>query len=301
MIWLIGNKGMLGTEISLLLEKSGMTFIGTDREVNIADPPVLGSFAEKQTRPFTWIINCAAYTAVDMAEDDIEMCRGLNTAGPGKIADIARQNGARLIHISTDYVFNGIAIMDDVHGGIRPYKEDDPTAPLSIYGLTKRDGELAVLKNNPRSYVIRTAWLYGRYGYNFVIAMLRLMKEQNEIKVVNDQHGSPTWVGDLAKLIIEIIKTEHHSQKIPYGIYHYTNRGNITWFEFAQEIYNQGRGLGLLNNDCVVRPCSSAEYSTKAKRPAYSVLDKTKIEAALGIDIPFWNESLIKYLQESKP
>jgi dTDP-4-dehydrorhamnose reductase len=291
---------MLGAEISLQMEKFGLHFIATDREVDIADLVALDRFIEKQAEPLTWIINCTAYTAVDKAEDDVEICRSLNTDGPGNIAAVAMQNGARLIHISTDYVFNGIGVMDDARGGIRPYKEDDPTNPITIYGLTKRDGELTVLKNNPRSYIIRTAWLYGRHGSNFVTAMLRLMNEQNEIKVVNDQYGSPTWVGDIAKLIIEIINTGHQTQKLPYGIYHYTNKGNITWFEFAREIYSQGRRLGLLNNVCAVRPCTSAEYHTKAKRPGYSVLDKTKIEAALGIDIPAWTESLIKYLQESK-
>ncbi|GHV70523.1 NAD(P)-dependent oxidoreductase [Spirochaetia bacterium] len=289
MIWLIGNKGMLGTELSLLLEKNGMAFTGSDREVDIANPAALKDFAEKAVRPFTWIINCAAYTAVDKAEDDAETCRRLNVDGPGNIAACAKDIGARLIHISTDYVFDGT--------NTRPYREDDPTNPTGVYGLTKRDGELAVLEHNPRSYIIRTAWLYGKHGNNFVATMLRLMNERDEIKVVDDQRGSPTWAGDLVELLTGIIKAEHRDRKLPYGIYHYTNRGNITWFDFAREIYEDGRRLGLVTKDCGVKPCTSAEYPAKVKRPAYSVLDKTKIQAALGIDIPTWDETLIKYLR----
>ena len=281
-----GSKGMLGTELSLLLEKSGCPFLGTDRELDITDTAELGKFVKDQS--FNWIINCAAYTAVDKAEDDGENCRRLNAQGAGNIAACAKSIGANLVHISTDYVFNGL--------GKRPYTEEDTTDPTGVYGLTKRDGELAVQENTPRSYIIRTAWLYGRHGNNFVHTMLRFMNERDEIKVVNDQRGSPTWTFDLAEAIMTIIKTAESGKNVPYGIYHFTDEGEITWYDFANEIYKQGRSLGILTKDCAVKPCSSAEYPAKVKRPAYSVLDKSKIKSALGIEIPAWDKSLKDFL-----
>jgi len=284
-IWLIGCKGMLGTELSLLLEKNNIPFTGTDRELDITDLAALETFIEN-TAAFDCIINCAAYTAVDKAEDDIESCRRLNTLGPANIALCAKKSGSRLIHISTDYVFNGL--------GTRPYREDDPTDPTGVYGLTKRDGETAALESNSLTYIIRTAWLYGKYGNNFVQTMLKLINERDEIKVVNDQHGTPTWAYDLACVIVEFIKAE---KNIPYGIYHYTNDRETTWFDFAGEIYRLGRESGLIAKDCIVKPCTSAEYPARVKRPAYSVLDKTKIKTAAGVSIPAWEKSLQEYLK----
>ncbi|MDR1024779.1 MAG: dTDP-4-dehydrorhamnose reductase [Treponema sp.] len=296
MLWLIGNRGMLGTELSRLFEKEGVSFTGTDREVDITDPAALAAFAEREAaagRSIGWIVNCAAYTAVDRAEDDGETCRRINAGGAANIAAAARNTGARLIHFSTDYVFDGRGIRNAAGGDPRPYREDDLTNPIGVYGLTKRDGENAVLENNPRSCIIRTAWLYGRYGGNFVAAMLRLMNERDEVKVVNDQRGSPTWARDLAGLVLEIIGRDRPPA---WGVYHYTNEGNITWYDFARQIYDAGRGLGLITGDCAVRPCTSAEYPARVTRPAYSVLDKTKIKAALGIDVPAWDTSLRRYL-----
>lgn len=294
MIWLIGNKGMLGTEMSLLLEKSGLPFAGTDRETDITDVAALANYAEKKSIGF--IINCAAYTAVDKAEDDAENCRRLNTLGAGNIAACAKSIGALLIHISTDYVFDGKGITAEGTDNIRPYREDDPTNPIGVYGMSKRDGELAVLKNNPCSYIIRTAWLYGRYGNNFVHTMLRLMNERDEVKVVNDQRGSPTWSFDLAFAILTLIKIIDSGKKVPFGIYHFTNEGNITWFDFAGEIFRQGSEQGGITKDCAVKPCASAEYPAKVRRPAYSVLDKSKIKTALGIEIPAWDKSLKEFI-----
>jgi dTDP-4-dehydrorhamnose reductase len=294
-LWLIGNKGMLGTEFSLLLEKSGLSFIGTDREVDITDPSALRSFTEK--RSIGWIINCAAYTAVDRAEDDAETCRRLNESGAANIAACAKSTGAYLVHISTDYVFDGRGIAAEGAQNPRPYREDDVTNPIGVYGLTKRDGEVAVLANNPCSYVIRTAWLYGRHGNNFVATMLRLMNERDEIKVVDDQRGSPTWTYNLAETVLDLIKSAA-GKNIPFGIYHYSNEGNITWFDFAKEIFRQGREQGRIGRNCSIKPCTSDEYPAKVKRPAYSVLDKSKIKAALGVEIPAWDVSLQKFLQE---
>ncbi|MCL2270085.1 MAG: dTDP-4-dehydrorhamnose reductase [Treponema sp.] len=291
-VWLIGCKGMLGAELSLLLGKAGISFTGTDCEVDIAEPAALDEFI--RNKPVGWIINCAAYTAVDKAEDDAENSRRLNTLGAANIAACARNVGACLIHLSTDYVFDGKGVTEGT--GLRPYREDDETNPVGIYGLTKRDGELAVTAHNPRSYIIRTAWLYGRHGNNFVHTMLRLMNERDEIRVVDDQRGSPTWTFDLASAVISLITTADSDRDIPCGIYHYTNEGNITWFDFAREIYRQGREQGRITKDCVVRPCTSADYPARVTRPAYSVLDKSKIKAALGITIPAWDTSLKEFL-----
>ena len=278
---------MLGAEISLLLENAGLPFTGTDREVDITDQAALTDFINKQEQPFTWIINCAAYTAVDKAEDDKENCRLLNVEGAGNIASIANKIGARFIHISTDYVFNG--------QGIRPYTEEDETDPIGVYGISKRDGEKKVLEENLKSYIIRTSWLYGRHGTNFVRTMLRLMNEREIVSVVNDQRGSPTWAYDLAAAVLELINAVDSGKDIPFGMYHYTNGGNCTWFDFAVEIYRQGRELGCIAKDCTVTPCTSAEYPSKVNRPAYSVLDTAKIKEALGISIPAWEESLKKF------
>jgi dTDP-4-dehydrorhamnose reductase len=293
MIWLIGNKGMLGTELSLLLEKSGYSFIGTDCEVDITNSATLEDFIRVQKdkkQPIDWIINCAAYTAVDKAEDESEICRKLNATGADNIASCAKSVGAKLIHISTDYVFNG--------RGNSPYKEDDAADPVGVYGLTKRDGEIKTLEENKNTYIIRTAWLYGKYGNNFVHTMLKLMNERETIKVVNDQKGSPTWAFDLAETISAFIKTVKAGKDIPYGIYHFTDEGEITWFDFAREIYDQGRALGILTKDCDVTPCTSAEFPAKVKRPAYSVLSKTKIKSAMNIAIPAWDKSLKQFLTE---
>jgi dTDP-4-dehydrorhamnose reductase len=296
MIWLIGNKGMLGTELSALFESRSMACVGTDRDVDITDTAALDAFAARQAAsgsPIDWIVNCAAYTAVDKAEDDTALCRALNTDGPANIAACAKKIGARLVHISTDYVFHG--------DGTRPYRENDPTDPTGVYGLTKRDGEIAALAANDATYIIRTAWLYGRHGNNFVYTMLRLMKERGGATVVNDQRGTPTWAWNLADTVATLIAKAGPAPDpaVPYGIYHYTNKGNITWYDFACEIYRQARATGLLEKDCTISPCTSEQFPAKVKRPCYSVLDKTKIETALGVTIPEWQESLDRFMRLS--
>ncbi|MFP3041973.1 dTDP-4-dehydrorhamnose reductase [Treponema primitia] len=292
MIWIIGNRGMLGRELSVTLERHGLEYIGTGREVDITNPDALSAFVENQKAPFKWIVNCSAYTAVDKAEDDAVICRKLNIDGSGNIAKVAKKIGANLIYISTDYVFDGKGIIGSF--GVRPYKEEDHTSPNGVYAQSKRDGENRVLQENDRSYIIRTAWLYGKYRKNFVYTMLSLMKEKDMISVVNDQRGSPTWTYDLAETITAFIKK---AGTVSFGLYHYTNEGNITWFDFAQEIYAKGKRLGILTKNCMVSPCTSVEFPTRAKRPAYSVLDKTKVKKTLGIDIPDWNISLGEFLK----
>ena len=312
MVWLIGNKGMLGTELSNKLSACGIECVGTDREVDITDSAALERYAESlvfRGKSIRAVINCAAYTAVDKAEDDRDLCSRLNEDGPANIASCAAKYGAVMLHISTDYVFNG--------NGERPYREDDPTDPTGVYGLTKRDGESAALANNPRTWILRTAWLYGAHGNNFVHTMLRLMAEKTELKVVNDQRGTPTWAKDLCEAICAfllsvpaIAREAAHPEACAYktvsspefGIYHFSNEGNISWFDFANEIYLSGRDAGLLDpsKNCSILPCTSAEFPAKVRRPPYSVLDKSKIRAVLDRDIPDWKASLKEYLSSKE-
>lgn len=285
MIWLIGSKGMLGTELRLLLEGGGLEYIGTDSEVDIASFRDLEGFAGAQTGRIDWIVNCAAYTNVDKAEDESELARKINADGPRNIGRLAAGIGAKVVHVSTDYVFDG--------NGKRPWREDDPADPAGAYGRTKREGEKALLEECDESYIVRTAWLYGKYGKNFVATMLRLMREKTEIGVVSDQRGTPTWARDLASALISVMTVPD----VPFGIYHYTGGGETTWYDFAVEIHRLGRSLGLLGRDCVINPLSTDEYPAKVRRPAYSVLDTGKARKALRIEIPEWRKSLAAYLE----
>ena len=283
MIWLIGCKGMLGTEISRQLSENNIEFAGTDIDVDITNPQALADFAKG--KEISYIINCSAYTAVDKAESDEAFAKKLNEDGPRNIANLANQIHAKMIHISTDYVFDG--------NGSSPYTEDMPIAPIGVYGKTKAAGERAVSDNLKEHYIIRTAWLYGWAGRNFVYTMIKAMNTHDSVKVVNDQKGSPTFAGDLAGVILKIIKKDD----VPYGTYHCTDLGEITWWDFTNEIKKQGVELGLITNkDCVVNPCSTDDYPTPAKRPAYSVLCKDKIQKVLGITLPDWKESLKTFL-----
>lgn len=280
MVWLIGCKGMLGTEIARQLKNSNIDYIGTDIDVDITKLEVLEDFANKNPK-IDWIINCSAYTAVDKAEDDKDFANLLNNIGPKNISSVAKKINAKMIHISTDYVFDGT--------GTTPYTEDMDVKPIGVYGQTKADGEKSVIDSGCEYYIFRTAWLYGYDGKNFVYTMLKLMESKQELAVVSDQKGTPTFAGDLANCVIKTITSKN---QIPCGIYHCTDLGEITWYDFACEIYKQGKATGKLSNECKINPCSTDEFPTKAKRPAYSVLSKEKIQQALGIALPMWNESL---------
>ena len=283
MIWLIGCKGMLGTEVARQLTENKIEYVGTDIDVDITNTQALAEFAKGKN--ISYIINCSAYTAVDKAESDKDFAKKLNEDGPRNIANLANQIHAKMIHISTDYVFDGT--------GKTPYTEDMPIAPIGVYGKTKADGEAAVRQNLKEYYIIRTAWLYGWAGKNFVYTMLKAMNNHEAVKVVNDQKGTPTFAGDLANVIIKIIK----KTDVPYGTYHCTDLGEITWWDFTNEIKKQGIASGLITNkDCIVNPCTTEEYPTPAKRPAYSVLSKEKIQKTLGIKLPEWKESLKVFL-----
>ncbi len=287
MIWVIGGKGMLGTEVCRQLEENKIDYVGSDRDVDMTDFSSLEGFASGKNIDF--IVNCAAYTAVDKAESEPDLAEKLNSDGPRNIARLAKKIGAKLIHISTDYVFDG--------SGDSPRTEDMPIAPLGVYGKTKANGEKAVAEETSEYYILRTAWLYGWAGKNFVYTMIRAMNTHDAVKVVDDQKGSPTFCGDLAHVIIEIIQRKG---SVPYGIYHVTNNGEITWWDFTCEIKKQAIEKGYMTNkDCVVNKCTTAEYPTPAKRPAYSVLSKDKIQKILGITLPQWQDSLNKFLTSS--
>ncbi len=291
MIWLIGCHGMLGTEVSRRLKEKKIDFVATGHEVDITDFSALSDFAMNIIgKNIDFIINCAAYTNVDKAESESNLAQRINEDGPANIARLANQIHAILIHISTDYVFDGT---DNL-----PFTENNRIVPIGVYGKTKAAGEIAVQKQLEEYYIIRTAWLYGHAGKNFVYTMLRLMNGRDSIKVVDDQKGSPTFAADLAEVIIKIIEQASSNSPLPYGIYHCTDSGEATWYDFACEIKKQGIELGLIDNkNCIINPCATEEYPTPAKRPAYSVLDKEKIQKTLGITIPAWQESLRKFLE----
>ena len=288
MVWLIGAKGMLASEIAAQLNEHNIQWIGSDKEVDITDQAAVEAFIQQNfaSGSLQWIINCAAYTAVDKAEDDSETAQKLNADALINICTVAKHYGATLIHFSTDYVFDGTSSV--------PYIETDSANPQSVYGCTKLQGEQNIVGLLPEHYIIRTAWLYGRNGANFVSTMLRLMSEKDSLKVVNDQRGSPTYAVDLAKFVLQIIQQNNHR----YGIYHYSNEGNITWYDFACEIYRQGKEIGLLKRTCSVVPCTSSEFPQKAHRPSFSLLNKQKMKEAFSLFVPNWNESLSLYLKE---
>ena len=290
MVWLIGNKGMLGNEVCRTLSKNNIDFVGTDSEVSILDFSALEGFASG--KKISFIVNCAAYTAVDKAESDIDFARELNANGPRNIARLAKKLGVPFIHISTDYVFDGTASS--------PISEETPIKPVGVYGETKAEGEKAIADETSDFYILRTAWLYGWSGKNFVYTMIRAMNSHESVKVVNDQKGTPTNCVTLSSVIAKIIGKRTGGEGIPNGIYHVTDLGEITWFDFTNEIKKQAAEAGLLTNkNCVVNPCDTSEYPTPAKRPAYSVLDKSKIQKTLGIVLPDWKESLKTFIDSA--
>ncbi|MBU6158183.1 MAG: dTDP-4-dehydrorhamnose reductase [Bacteroidetes bacterium] len=229
-----------------------------------------------------YCINCAAYTAVDKAESEQEMAMLVNGESVGNLAAVCKKFNTKLIHISTDYVFDGESET--------PYQPDDKTAPISIYGISKLKGEELCIKENGDAIIIRTAWVYSEFGNNFVKTMMRLMKERPEIKVVNDQIGAPTYAADLAKACMHIID----SGKWESGIYHYSNSGKMSWYDFAVAIKE------MIGSSCVVHPIPTADYPTPAKRPKFSLLNTDKISAIFGVDIPDWRISLTHCIAQLK-
>lgn len=283
MIWLIGNKGMLGQDLSLELEEAGIPFVGSDREVSILEPEALRGFAEG--KDLSCIINCSAYTAVDKAEEEVDFAYVLNRDGAANIADLAASLDIPLIHISTDYVFDGTSSL--------PLAEDALTGPVGVYGASKLAGEQEIRSRCNKHFIIRTAWLYGRFGANFVYTMVKLMNRLENLKVVDDQIGSPTWTRDLTKLIARIISVKSET----YGTYHLSGEGECSWFGFAGEIYKMGREKGLIGSECVINPCTSEEFPTPARRPAYSLMSKEKVKNIFSYKPRHWEESLQLFLE----
>ncbi len=278
MIWLIGNRGMLGTDVEKLLKRRSRPHVMSDIDIDITDYAALRDFAARHD--IGWIINCSAYAAVDAAEDEREKAFQVNADGVLNIARVAEEKGAALVHVSTDYVYDGEKS--------DPYREDDATNPIGAYGESKLAGERNVASAMTRYFILRTAWLYGETGKNFLHTMIRLFGERDEVRVVADQWGSPTYTGDLAAAIMAIV--EGNSAR--YGIYHYTNEGRTCWHEFAVEIYALARRYGLVDRDVRILPITTAEYPTKARRPKNSYLLKDKIIRDLGVRCRPWREAL---------
>ena len=274
-----GSNGQLGKELQdLARDLPAFEFIFMGRqELPVEDVACVNETFNKWQPAYC--INCAAYTAVDKAESDKETAFLINANAVGNLARASFLYNTRLIHISTDYVYDGNAVS--------PYKEEHPTSPVNIYGLTKLKGEALCLLNNPDSIIVRTSWVYSVYGHNFVKTMLKLMKERPEVRVVSDQVGAPTYAADLAAAILKII---NHTEWIP-GIYHYTNTGRTSWYEFASCIRQH------INASCKVTPILTIQYPTPAKRPGFSLLDTEKIRRTFGITIPLWEESLEQCLR----
>jgi dTDP-4-dehydrorhamnose reductase len=284
MIWLIGDTGMLDAELSRLFRRSGEEYIGTGSDIDISNLGEIREFARDKV--FGWIVNCAAYTAVDQAEKDADASHRVNRDGPENLGRLASDIGAKIIHFSTDYVFDGVLS--------RPYREDDPVSPLSAYGRSKAEGDAALLRVCNSAFIVRTGWLYGVFGKNFVLKMIRAMQERGDIRVIDDQKGSPTYAPDLAAVVGLIISG--NSKK--YGVYNFTNEGETTWFEYALEILRLALSHKLVSNECRMVPISSAEYDARAKRLAYSVLSKEKIVDTFGIRIAPWRDALGRFFCE---
>ena len=273
-VLITGANGQLGNEMRVLSEANKeYTYFFTDvAELDICNEQAVMDFVK--ANDINVIVNCAAYTAVDKAEENVELCTKLNADAVGYLAKAAEANGAEFVQISTDYVFDGTAHI--------PYQETEPTCPNSVYGSTKLAGEQNALTLCSRSMVIRTAWLYSTFGNNFVKTMIRLGKERESLGVIFDQVGTPTYARDLARAIFAAIR-----QGVVPGVYHFSNEGVCSWYDFTKAIH---RIAGI--TDCKVNPLHTEEYPTPAKRPHYSVLDKTKIKNTYQIEIPYWEDSL---------
>lgn len=279
-VLLIGSGGQLGSELKVLLENSNRYHsVFLDRQLLPLDEvdQIQSRLAAYEPQ---YIINAAAYTAVDKAEEECQTANLINHLAVKEIAMYAERTSCHFLSISTDYVFDG--------QNSRPWREEDPVGPINVYGKTKALGEMAILQENPNAIIIRTSWVYSWYGNNFVKTMLRLLSEKEELSIVDDQLGSPTYAKDLAEVVKHIIDGETW---VP-GIYHYANEGQLSWYEFAMAIKKE---LGFT---CLLKPVSSDAYPTAASRPKFSVLDKSKIKVTFGIQIPQWEASLKEMLAE---
>lgn len=283
-ILITGANGQLGNEMRLLSRESNKdSYFFTDvAELDITSLLDIRAFVKQYN--IDVIVNCAAYTNVDKAEDDVELCDLINNKAVENLAIVAKEYDCTLIHVSTDYVFSG--------KGNLPCTEEQATSPLGVYGKTKLVGEDAIRRVGCKYLIFRTAWLYSEFGNNFVKTMIRLTTEKDSLKVVFDQVGSPTYAGDLGKLIFSIIEKRQYEQH--QGIYHFSNEGVCSWYDFAKEI------SFIAGTDCDIQPCHSDEFPSKVTRPAFSVLDKTKVKRDFQFEVPYWKESLTKCINKLK-
>ncbi len=280
-ILVTGANGQLGSEMRKLGAVSPNEYIFTDvQELDITNKEAVMSFVEQNG--VNIIVNCAAYTNVDKAEDDEATAELINATAVGNLAEAAKAVDGTLFHVSTDYVFGA--------DGNTPRSEDMPTNPLGVYGKTKLNGEQAIAAVGAKAIIIRTAWLYSEFGNNFLKTMLRLTAEKESLNVVFDQVGTPTYAGDLALVIFSIIEGNLYAGN--EGIYHFSNEGVCSWYDFANEI-----AIAAGNLECNIQPCHSSEFPSKVTRPPYSVLDKTKIKQTFGVDIPHWRDSMLYCLE----
>jgi len=282
-ILVTGAAGQLGRELVLMLEAVGEEVVGIDRqELDLSRPETVAEGIAAHGAD--WVIHCAAYTQVDKAEEERELAYRINRDAARAVAEGARESGARLVHVSTDFVFDG--------SQSHPYREEDAANPLSVYGRSKWEGEQAVREALPEAIILRTAWVYGVHGHNFVKTMLRLAAERDELRVVDDQIGTPSWTADIARAIQSLMASDVS------GTWHFTNEGVASWYDFAESILGLGRELGFPLRARRVRPIPTSDFPTPAKRPPYSVLSKEKIRAVLGHHIPHWRRSLEQMLKE---
>lgn len=280
-ILVTGGNGQLGCSLRLASAESSHRYIFTDvAELDITDKSAVETLIRNENVEV--VVNCAAYTAVDMAEEDEATAERINHKAVAILAEACAKSDVTLIHISTDYIFSGDAAT--------PYTEQSEPSPRSLYGRTKLAGERAIADSGCRHIILRTAWLYSEFGRNFLKTMLQLTSTRPEIKVVADQRGTPTYAMDLAKAIVQIIESGQHNK---YGTYHYANLGECSWWDFAVEI---ARASG--NEGCKITPCTTADYPTRAERPRYSVLDKSKFVATFSIEITDWRKSLAECIKK---
>jgi len=281
-ILVIGAGGQLGQCLKTVAERRGINDIvfPAEQDANILNESGLNDLLAKE-KP-AYVINCAAYTAVDKAEDEVELAKAINETGAGYLASACLVNGATLIHVSTDFVFEG--------NEVKLLKEDDEAKPINVYGVTKLDGEKVVVSELPAHFIVRTSWLYSEYANNFVKTMLKLGAERDELNIIADQVGTPTYAIDLANAIFDIIS----SSSATYGIYHYSNEGVTSWFDFAKAIFDISETAVKAN------PIPGSAYPTKATRPAFSVMDKSKIKNTFNIKIPYWRDSLVECIKQIK-
>ncbi len=283
MIWITGAQGMLGSYLPPLLKEAGERFLASDAEVDITDPAQIERFAA--SHPIKTIINCAAFTNVPACETQYGLACKVNAEGPRSLAAFAKQKDALLIHVSTDYVFDGTAA--------EPYPEDAPTKPVNAYGRSKLQGEKAVLDSGARAVIVRTSWLYGRKGKNFVYTALSLLHKNGTMQVVNDQVGKTTYARDLARTLLDL-------RTVQPGIYHFANRGALTWFDFTKEIARLGCERKILQKTPQITPVSSDTFNDTVTRPAFSVLATEKTEKATNNTIRPWQEALRDFMDEIK-